>query len=146
MKSILSILSFISLFTTSILAEEECKCDCSLEELKKWTDLASAGKQNLDACEFKVEKAQKMLDVFQEDSKDISDSMASMNDPEKAKDKRRNEPETWADEKQNLIDDLNEKEEALYDNIRKYDKQEKAMKKQIKALKKEIEALKKEEL
>jgi chromosome segregation ATPase len=146
MKSILSIFSFLSLSISSSLAEEACKCDCTLEELKIYTDLASASKQNLDACEFKVEKAQKILDIYQGESKDMSDTMSSMNDADAAKDKRRKEPETWADEKQNLIDDLNEKEEELYDKIRKYDKQEKAMKKQIMALKKEIEALKKQEL
>lgn len=146
MKSILSIVTFLLFFTLAIFAEEECQCACTVDDLIKAQDLNSKYEKHLNACTYKEEMHQKVIDLYTKNNMMLKKSMDEINEMEdkKKKEKDAKKPMGWEDQKASLEESIEEIEEELVMKKKKFEKMEKELKSQIDELQAELASLAKE--
>ncbi len=143
MKSILSIATFLSLFTLAIVAEEQCQCACTVDDLIKAQDLNAQYEKHLSACTYKEEMHQKVVDLYTKNNIMLKKSMDEINEMEdkKKKEKDAKKPMGWEDHKASLEESIEEIEEELVLKKKKIEKLEKELKSQIVELQSELASL-----
>jgi predicted RNA-binding protein with RPS1 domain len=144
MKSILSIVTFLSFFNLTIFANDsECQCACTVDDLIEAQDLNSKYEKHLKACTYKEEMHQKVIDLYTKNNVLLKKSMEQVNamEDKKKKEKNAKKPMGWEDQKASLEESIEEIEEELVLKKKKFEKMEKELKTQITELQAELASL-----
>lgn len=144
MRSVLSIFLFLAIiFATSALdvelpeVEEDEQPDCG-EELWEANKLVEQMNKNIKACEYKEEMHEKVRKLSEQSNAMLNQSMQAMRNVE---DKPVPKNEKWGEEKESLLEQMADIEDELNEKIKKYEKQEKAMRNEIDILQAQIAAM-----